>query len=353
MIIGIAGTAKNTGKTTTLAAIMGGLKNDGTLAVGLTSIGYDGESFDNVTGLPKPQIDVWPGNIVATASQCVDQPYGKVTGAKLEIIKKTDIFTPLGMIIIYHVTQAGKVVLAGANKRSELRSVLDMLRDLTDIIIVDGALNRIVPMAEANCLILATGAARHRDIPQLAAESRCIVDILSAPVLQEHGNVQTSGAVLNEAGFNALQEKLFAADTVLVNGVITGQYLKKLASFKYPVNGITANGSLNKHLIFENPMQLLLAGEIVQVRQDLQQLTSGTIKTGVKKACKLLAMTVNPYYPKYRYNRGDYEAAYVDGDELLASVGSHVKIPCFDIMRHGGQAVFNIIKEAYYELRRC
>jgi hypothetical protein len=58
LVVGIAGTAKNTGKTTTLSAIMGEARKEPALVLGLTSIGYDGEGFDNVTGLPKPRIDV-------------------------------------------------------------------------------------------------------------------------------------------------------------------------------------------------------------------------------------------------------------------------------------------------------
>ena len=54
-IVGIAGTAKNTGKTTALNALLRAAHEHGTL-VGVTSIGYDGESIDTVTGLPKPSI---------------------------------------------------------------------------------------------------------------------------------------------------------------------------------------------------------------------------------------------------------------------------------------------------------
>ena len=66
-ILGIAGTAKNTGKTTTTNAILACLRKRG-IAVFLTSIGYDGENLDNVTGLPKPKIPVEPGDIIATGT---------------------------------------------------------------------------------------------------------------------------------------------------------------------------------------------------------------------------------------------------------------------------------------------
>ena len=71
IIIGIAGTAKNTGKTTTTSFIMAEVKKNEKLNLGLTSIGYDGEDIDNVTGLPKPKIEVWPGVLVAVAEKCL------------------------------------------------------------------------------------------------------------------------------------------------------------------------------------------------------------------------------------------------------------------------------------------
>ncbi|MBU4562316.1 hypothetical protein KKB17_02785, partial [bacterium] len=54
-VLGILGTAKNTGKTTTTSALLE-IANNKNLSVGITSIGYDGEDIDNITGLPKPRI---------------------------------------------------------------------------------------------------------------------------------------------------------------------------------------------------------------------------------------------------------------------------------------------------------
>ena len=54
-VLGILGTSKNTGKTTTTSALLE-IANNKNLSVGITSIGYDGEDIDNITGLPKPRI---------------------------------------------------------------------------------------------------------------------------------------------------------------------------------------------------------------------------------------------------------------------------------------------------------
>ena len=337
LTVGIAGTAKNTGKTTTLSAIMDEVKKQSGLTLGLTSIGYDGEGFDNVTGLPKPRIEVWPGNIVAIAEKC-----NKFSSAAMETIKQTDISTPLGKVVINRVVSRGKVVLAGANNRRELRTVLDLLCELVNIIIVDGALNRIAPMAEADCLIFVTGAARHPDIPRLTLESRCMVDLLSTPALEELGIVETAGSIFNRAGFEALAEKFSAADTVRIHGIMGEQFLKELIDLS---SHRASNRLANKRLIFDDPIKLLLAGDAVAVSRILQQIAAGSITIGVAKATKLLAVTVNPYYPQYRYNMADYVAAYVDAANLLESVGGNIEIPCYDVVRQGGQDIFQKIMD--------
>jgi len=257
--------------------------------------------------------------------------------AEMETIKQTDIRTPLGKVVISRIVSPGKVVLAGANNRRELRAVMNLLGESADLTIIDGALNRIAPMVEADCLILVTGAARCAEIPRLAAESRCMVDILSMPALTEHGSVQTVGSIFNRAGFETFMEKCSAADSVRIHGVMAEQYIKEL--------GGMASRLKNKRLIFNDPIKLFLAGEPVRVWNYLRELSAVSVEIGVEKTCKLLAMTVNPYYPKYRYSRADYQEAYVDGVELLESVGSSIQIPCYDVVRQGGQVIFQMIMD--------
>jgi molybdopterin-guanine dinucleotide biosynthesis protein len=53
--LGVLGTAKNTGKTTTLNALLKCLSEK---LLALTSIGFDGEDLDHITCLPKPNVFV-------------------------------------------------------------------------------------------------------------------------------------------------------------------------------------------------------------------------------------------------------------------------------------------------------
>ena len=177
LIIGIAGTAKNTGKTTTTSAILDELYKK-KISVALTSIGYDGEEIDNITGLPKPRLFVKENTILATAQKCL-----KAGSADYDILETTDIMTPLGKIYIVRVVKEGLAVVAGPNKGSQLKYVENkMINDLRcNVVLVDGALNRIAPMIETDGIILATGASRNVNIDILAEEAKALHELLKLP----------------------------------------------------------------------------------------------------------------------------------------------------------------------------
>src|SRR5437870_4324964 len=102
-VLGIVGTAKNTGKTTTLAALIahGG---EGGLRLAITGIGYDGEEIDNVTMLPKPRLLFREQAIIATSEHCL-----RATRAGYRMRRRTGISTALGEVIIAEITRSGLV----------------------------------------------------------------------------------------------------------------------------------------------------------------------------------------------------------------------------------------------------
>lgn len=329
--IGIAGTAKNTGKTTTLSAIMDLLKQCG-VSLALTSIGYDGEAMDNVTGLPKPRIVVHEGDIAAVAQSCL-----RASEAVVEVLEDTGIQTGMGHILIGRVKKGGKLVLAGPNKRRELREVLDRLSAYgAALCIVDGALNRMAPLVEVDGLILATGAARHTDIARLARESGIILEFFSMPAIEAEGRVGEILSVFTENGYDALLKEFDGLDTLYVTGVIACEYLNKLARRK-SIDG--------KRLIFGDPVKLLLAGSPEDAYGSLCMLREAGAQIGVVHPIQTLAVTVNPYYPQFRYSSGDYDAAYVDKEELLAAITAAVPAPCYDVVRQGAEGITRAVMD--------
>lgn len=330
--IGVAGTAKNTGKTTTIVALLKKLKEENTRPIGLTGIGYDGESFDNVTGLPKPRIDVFEGMIVAVAERCL-----KFGRAKIETLLQTGIQTPLGRIVIGRVKEAGKLVLAGPVKGSDLRNTLDCMAGCgADLIFVDGAFGRMAPFSKTDGLILATGASRNSDIAELAIESGHMANLLNRPVLPMNGKTARFGSVLSEESLQAFFSTFAPADTMLVEGLLSGRFLRAIAKNK-ELSG--------KRLLFDSPLKLLLAGEINQTYEALGEMEQGlNMEIGVQKAVKVISITVNPYYPKYRYATRDYEAAFVDKSALIDAIKSSMDLPCFNVVVDGANG---LLREIY------
>ena len=119
--IGFVGTAKNTGKTTAALHVLN-LVSEAGIVTALTSIGYDGENTDHITGLPKPRYYAEKGMLVATAEPCLR--YGSAT---MTVPVHTGLHTILGEIVIATVAEPGYVVLAGPNRRVDIRFLLNML----------------------------------------------------------------------------------------------------------------------------------------------------------------------------------------------------------------------------------
>jgi len=338
IVIGIAGTAKNTGKTTTTSAIMDEVKKDRILKLGLTSIGYDGEDLDNVTGLPKPKIEVWPGILVAVAERCL-----KVSTAEVEVLEVTNIATPLGKIILGKVTEGGRLVVAGPNKSSELRQVLSKLSHHNlNLIIVDGALNRIAPMVEVDGLILTTGAARKSKISDLAFETHCIVEILNYPVFEMEPDTVSFNSVLNSSLADDLLKELKKVSSVYINGVIGEKSLTYLAE--------KVRGLEGKKIIFPDSIKLLVAGDINKIHNTLAKLKQQGLAIGVRKKIRIIALTINPYYPKYRFNSDDYEAEYVDKEKLYQAIAANVPINVYNVVEEGGARLFQDILKASFSV---
>lgn len=63
------------------------------------------------------------------------------------------------------------------------------------------------------------------------------------------------------------------------------------------------------------------------------------------KTIPILAITVNFFYPLYGYENSRYEKGWVNREELYNKVKSVVSIPVIDIVKEGGNGLFNIIKK--------
>ena len=358
-VIGILGTAKNTGKTTTFNFLLE-WSNLESIKVGLTSIGYDGEDIDNITGLPKPRIFVQKDNTIATAEQCLFSLEDKI-----KTIEKTDVHTALGRVVIGKARKEGLVVLAGPNKGIELQVIIQKLKQQkTEIILVDGALNRMVPLIYCDALILTTGASRHTDIDLLVDEIESMSRVFTLP-LRKHKQVsnkelkmyqnniviiQKKGNPILLKGHSLINQKTFDSliniignqecEEIYIPGIISDTVLKKIINKYYLL-------FQRKTIIINNPAFLLVGSRYIGYLKDIiDDILSRGIKLKTLYKLPILAVTINPFYPKYsRFGKNNYEAAYINEEQLFQKMKKRVPFPVINIKKESSTKLKAIIKK--------
>jgi hypothetical protein len=317
--IGIAGTAKNTGKTTSLNAILVEAARQ-KLTAAITSIGYDGEEFDHLTGLPKPRVIVTEGMIVATAS-------GTLRGATagVERVGHTGVLTTLGEVVLVRVTKPGLIPLAGPPTGAGVTAVVEALEPFgIDLCLVDGAFGRMAPFAVLDGLILATGGARSRDIGRLAQETAALAWMFGLPN-QDPGTVPPLVNLLSEASANRAIEKLAPCSGLQVQGAVSAAALDVLAAWEGWAAGAVCT--------FADPIQLALAGDPLRVRGALDRLAAKA-RLGVARRMELKAVTINPFYPDAS-GGAQFQAYFLDKDALYQAMTAAVPVPVVNVQVEG------------------
>lgn len=326
--IGFAGTAKNTGKTTTALKIL-----EKSLAAGyknaVTSIGYDGEERDHITGLPKPKYYLPQGVIVLTAEECL-----KVSTAEYRIIQKTDINTSLGYVWIVEVIREGFMALAGPNRKIDLQKILVELNKLgVDFAILDGALNRIIPLTCADGLVLSTGAAFDADIPHITRQMQAMLALFQPPVMDLLGIIDHTttliaedGSMVNVGNGSLLSEE--AVNNIFQAFSTAPQYLV-IPGAAYPVFTQALFNALKNNpphwVVFGSPLKLIASGKAEEWLTVIREIYDTGCQIAYLEKVPVKLVTVNPFFPKYNPQQFSYQPAFVDKHELLASVRSSVQ----------------------------
>lgn len=341
-VVGIVGTAKNTGKTTALTSILDELKNRN-LSVAVTSIGYDGEDLDNLTFLPKPRIFLERDTIIATSSLTLD-----TAKLKYEVLLRTGIYTPLGEITIAKVTEAGKIVIAGPNNIRDLKKIISLVNDIKpDLLFVDGAMNRMAPMYLADKLIFSTGASRNTSASKIAEEMALIDKLFSkesAPLyensssclLVKNGAVHETGIpyLLSERDhLDLLKLKPENYDRLVLKGIFSSDLMKE---FLFDI----MKSRKTYDVVFLEPFRILLSLNYI-TENDFKKIFPDSIRILFSIKPKLIAVTVNSFYPKYE--NFHFLAGYIDKQELKNKVSASIGVPVFDIFDDGSKKIVDLI----------
>jgi len=350
--IGVVGTAKNTGKTTTLVALVRAIHERGDKTVAVTSIGYDGELVDSLTFLPKPRIELPVGALVATAERCLEN-----ARLKGDVLGRTGIETPLGEVLLLRVTTTGRIVVAGPNQRTGLETVRRALAEAgANWILVDGALGRMAPMSAVDGIVISTGAARTTDLNQLAEETKALHAVLSLPQFTDIGpefpsqptNIMICGR--DNRWIDTGIATLLDPDQAIM---VLEQMPAESRAIVFP--GLVMTPALQfmqqqlqehlseMHFTATNPLVLLLGGEPANVHSTLKAILEQDAGIGVLQPLPLLAVTINPFYPR-RHRAGAFASAYIDKDALREKISAAVPIPVVDVVTDGAKPVLSAIE---------
>jgi len=304
--VALVGLAKNTGKTETLAAIVGETAAV-SRAVGVTSIGRDGEEHDVIDArIEKPRVTLAAGNLVASTG-----PLLRASSAAHERLLQTGIRTPLGEVVIARFAEGGTVEVAGPSAAADVRTVSEAMIELgAEQVLIDGAIDRRAASspAVADGLVMATGAVLGEDIEQVIAQTADAIDLVRLPRAQAgdatplprrlvlSGDPQEIASLLRERP---------RASSFIVEGALGERFLEGLLRARRERAGrelrIIAGDPTKVFLTSRGPRWYARQGVSIEVEQTIE----------------LKAVTVNPVAPQsHRFDsqrlRQGIEAAVAD-----------------------------------------
>lgn len=180
--VALVGIAKHAGKTTAMNELIERAEAQGK-RLGVVSIGVDGERNDAIMGVPKPEVYVPAGTLVASAGDVLT-----AGSSVLAIVEATGISSTLGDVYVAEVKQAGTVLLAGIRYAAQVELVLARMEALgAQLCLVDGAFDRMMAASPklTDGVVLATGAVVGRTVEDVARESAYFLQRFALPVAAE------------------------------------------------------------------------------------------------------------------------------------------------------------------------
>lgn len=286
--LGIIGLSKNTGKTTSLNKIIEIYQD---LTLGLTSIGLDGESLDQVNFLPKPKIMVRPRMVIATAYECL-----KASLVEYEILVVTSMQTALGLVYIVRIKSEGTMVIAGPTTNHDLHELILLLKPFVDKILVDGAFNRMTfaSIKSLDAIVLATGAAYSTDMSKTIHRTKHIVESFNLEKINEfHVNSNESLIIqTNKRHLSFSDKNIYRLESIdlELNEKIDYMYIKGAITEKV-IDFFILKQFEDFSLICDDATKLLFKDQYFDYIEKLN------IKIKVIDQTPLLFVTINPWSP--------------------------------------------------------
>lgn len=313
-VVSIVGMEKNTGKTVVLNHLIKGLSGESDVT-GITSVGLEGERYDQVYLTEKPEITLRRGNLFATSEK--DFRSRRFPATVLDV---REFRSPLGRTVFARARSDGKIIISGPSIVDYLSQTVRMLREFgARRVLVDSSTSRLSPGSPAvvDAIILATGAALSISPGEIVRRTIHQVKIITLPGVEKEAGDIMEGLGNGVWTVDGPEVKLLAVSslsmesgldlsgrTVYVNGSLTSRALGKLAA----------------------PGVRVVVRDFSRIFVDEESLRSFQRNGGsvnVLHSARLLAVTLNPVSPSgYSLRSG----------QLKETLERFLPVPVFNIL---------------------
>jgi hypothetical protein len=329
--LAVMGLAKNSGKTETLISLIDTLAAQ-ELRVGVTSIGRDGEENDVLDPrLKKPRIKMPAGSLVATTTDLIERG-----SAKVDIIAKVNIYTPLGWVVIAELQHPGYLEVAGPSGGEETSFVCSkMLEYGAKHVLIDGAFDRRCAAAPSvsEALVLSTGAVVGADIDEVVSRTVEAAKLIHLP--QTNDQVIQLAMQIPDANFLVTQTGSTIPLTADIGLTWTSADLARLFRKYTDTSMVVMRGAVCEDFLFSflrarrvlNP-QIVVSDftKLFFQEHGLSWFQKQELHLEVLKSVDLRAITINPTAP---------ERESLDSDRLQERLSAALQfsVPVIDVLK--------------------
>jgi hypothetical protein len=300
--LAVVGLAKNTGKTTALATLIPQFHARGE-RLGVTSLGRDGEAVDVLDRRTrKPAIPLPRDGFVATTETLL-----RASRVAHRVVTRTGHRTPLGQVVVAHLSEPGRVEVAGPSTGRGVREVGDaMLAQGSDRILVDGSINRraAASPAAADGVVIATGAVLSPDPEVVVQRTREAIDLVRMPVLADLRARALGSAFSGSVLVTAAYQGVAINPQILLGGsasAVAGLFQTHRTARYLLIKGALCE-SFVEHVLRSRPADetTLVAEDCTKVflsRRGDRWYAQRGVRIATMQAIRLCAITVNPVAP--------------------------------------------------------
>lgn len=322
--VAIVGVAKNSGKTTTLNALL----SLTTRRCGLLSIGIDGEQEDALIGTLKPGIFARRGQLVVTARAALAR-----SSAQVDYIASLGFSTPMGEVFLVEVREPGEVLLAGIRHSADLGLATQLLgAHGAECVLIDGAYGRTIAAHAdySDGFILSTGAILSSSVQEITAHTAALVHALTLapPALPWHTKLLAAALAQQQCllGTPAGAQLALPARSALL-GLSKARALWRPEHQAIAIPGLVSDRVIEELLAISSPQTprtlLLPNGTHIKTSPRLFARLRASWDVRARASSALLGLSLNPTH---------VHGARVDGGALHQALSEALgQVPIFDV----------------------